>query len=353
MRTFAKRFTALLAFALISAQARAQEVIAIDPAGGVYSITPRTGQTTLLGIAGPSGFFWTALGQDSGGILYAAYGRFDHPYEIHEIDPNTGQATFVVQTSLVGVSSMAFGPNDELYVTNDPSAPLGRDYDLVRVDLQNGATTVIGTTGVLGITAMDFDESGRLFAYDHEEGIVELDLVTGLAHDGNPRFIGPPDLSKSMVFGEDDALYLLDGAVWIGDVTTGVPGFVAWTSLVVLFSGMEYLPGPSAPFTLRPMGETGGPMGVRIAGATPGSTLVLLSAQGGGGPTPVPSGNPCAGTLLDLNSTLAPLRILHADAQGRAEFGPAFVPAAAAITTRLQALDLSACTTSNLVRIVF
>lgn len=353
MRTFAKRFTALLAFALISAQARAQEVIAIDPAGGVYSITPRTGQTTLLGIAGPSGFFWTALGQDSGGILYAAYGRFDHPYEIYEIDPNTGQATFVVQTSLIGVSSMAFDSNDTLYLLSDPGAPFSFGYELVEVDLSTGAERVIGNTGLITITAFDVDGADRLWAYDYERGLVEIDPLTAVATDVNPGFRGPPDPPKSMVFGEDDALYLLDGAVWIGDVTTGVPGFVAWTSQVVLFSGMEYLPGPSAPFTLRPLGETGGPMGVRIAGATPGSTLVLLSAQGGGGPTPVPSGNPCAGTLLDLNSTLAPLRILHADAQGRAEFGPAFVPAAAAITTRLQALDLSACTTSNLVRIVF
>jgi hypothetical protein len=333
--------------------AMGQEFVGIHPSGTVYRVDPRSGQTTLIGLAGPSGFFWTALGQDSNGILYAAYGRFDHPYEIHRIDPVTGQATFVAQTTLIGVSSLAFWPNDELLLMNDPGAPGSLGYHLVRLDLATGAETVLGNSGLITITALDCDESGRLWAYDYERGIVEIDPLTGAATDVNPGFRGPPDPPKSMVFGEDGALYLLDGAVWIGDVTTGVPGFVNWTSQPVLFSGMEYLPGPVPPFTLRTLGETGGPMGMRVAGATPDSAIVLLTAQGGGGPTAVPSGEPCAGVLLDLNATMHPLRVLRAGPLGRAQFGPAFVPAGAAVTTRLQALDLAACAASNPVRLVF
>jgi hypothetical protein len=338
---------------LLTARLSGQQLLGIDPAGGFFRIDPRSGATSLIGIAGPSSFFWTSLAQDSSGQLYSSYGRFDHPYEIHRIDPATGQSTFILQTTLVGVSGMAFGPNDELYLTNDPSAPLGRDYDLVRVDLLTGATTVIGTTGVLGITALDFDDQGRLWAYDHEYGVVELDLLTGAMMDHNPGFIGPPGASKSMVFGENDALWMIDSAVWLGDTTTGVPCFVAWMSLIGIFSGLEYLPGPAPPFSLWTLGETGGPMGARMAGASPDGLLVLLLAEGGGGPTPVPPGNPCAGTLLDLNATMAPLRVLHSDAQGGAQIGPTFVPASAAVVVRLQALDLGTCATSNVARIVF
>jgi hypothetical protein len=94
-------------------------------------------------------------------------------------------------------------------------------------------------------------------------------------------------------------------------------------------------------------------MGAQVWGATPHGTVVLLYALGSGGPTPVPSGRRCAGTPLDLNATIAPFAVLQADAAGRAQVGPAFVPAAAAITTHLQALDLATCATSNPAWVLF
>ncbi len=332
----------------------AQEFLGLDAGGGLFKIEPRSGATFLIGSTGLVQNIWTGLANDRQGRFFACYGYWNSPYAIYEINPNTGQATFVVQTTLNGISAMAFNSGEVLYVTHDTTAPsLPHLYDLYTIDLLTGAESRSGSTGLSTITALDFDDQGRLWAYDYLVGLVQLDLATGAATDVNPFFRGPPDPTKSMCFGEDGALWMIDIAVWVGDTTTGVPSLVAPMSYFGLFSGLEYLPGPAPPFALWTLGETGSPMGVRAVGATPGGTVAIVMAQGNGGPTPVPAGNPCAGLLLDLNATMAPLQILRADAQGRVQIGPAVVPVSAAGTVRLQAVDLATCATSNLARVVF
>lgn len=332
----------------------AQELIALDAGGGLYSVDPKAGTTTFIGSSGMTQYLWTGLAKDGQGRLFACYGYYSFPYAVYEIDPGTGQARFVMQTQLNGISGMAFDAQGVLYVTHDTTAPSSpHPYDLFAIDLVQGTTSRIGFTGLFTITGLDFDERGRLWAYDYEVGLVELDVATGAATDVNPNFVGPPYPTKSMVFGEDGALWLLDLAVWVGDTTTGVPSMVTPMSYFGLFSGVEYRPGPTPPFALWTLGETGGAMGARAVGATPGGTVAIVKAQGGGGPTAVPPGNACAGTLLDLNASISVLRVLRADAQGRVEFGPAFVPVSAAGSVRLQAVELTTCATSNLARIVF
>lgn len=345
----------LLSLAITAACAQAapaQELIGLEAGGELYRIDPRTGFTAPIGGTGVYGELWTSLAQDSSGRLFSSYGYYNHPYEIYEIDPLTGHASFVLQTNFVGVSAMAFGPGDVLYLTENPSAPGSSDYELHQVDLITGVTTLVGSTGVGGIVTLDFDDRGRLWAFPFE-GLVELDPLTGAATDVNPTFQGPPDPTKSMVFGENDALWMIDIGVWIGDRSTGVPSLVAPMSYFSIFSGLEYLPGPTPPFSLWTTGETGGAMGLRAVGATPGAQVAILMTQGGGGPTPIPAGKPCAGTLLDLNSGMSPLRVLRADAQGRVALGPTYVPLSVAPTTHLQAVDLTTCQTSNHARIVF
>jgi len=342
-----------MALVAIVSNSQAQELLGLESGGGFHRIDLRTGLTTRLGSTGVTGFLWTSLAQDSSGRLFSSFGRFDHPYEIYEVNPLTGQATFVLQTAFIGISSMAFGPGDLLYLTEDTSAPLLNGYDLFTLDLATGATTQIGATGLNTITALDFDDQGRLWAFAHLTGLVELDLATGAARDVNPTFQGPPDPPKSMVFGEAGALWMIDLAVWITDTSTGVPPMVAQMTYFSIFSGLEYVKGPTPPFSLWTTGETGGPMSVRAVGATPGGTVAVLLAIGRGGPTAIPGGYPCAGTLLDLNSSLSPLRILRANAQGRLEIGPLQVPTSYGGTTHLQAVDLQTCRTSNHARIIF
>jgi hypothetical protein len=353
--TFCRATRLLLPIAVLVAgptEGQAQELVALDAGGGFWRIDERSGLTTSIGSTGVHGELWTSLAQDSSGRLFSSYGYWNHPFEIHEIDPLTGHASFVLQTNFIGVSAMAFGPGDVLYLTENPGGTISLDYELHQVDLATGVTTMVGSTGVRGIVTLDFDDDDRLWAFPHE-GLVELDLLTGAATDVNPTFQGPPDPTKSMVFGEDDTLWMIDLGVWIGDRTTGVPSLVAPMSLFSIFSGLEYIPGPTPPFSLWTTGETGGPMGVRAVGATPGGTVVILMTRGGGGPTAIPSGQPCAGTLLDLNASMRPLRVLPADAQGRVQIGPMYVPTSVAPTTHLQAVDITTCKTSNHARIIF
>lgn len=343
----------LLAVASIPGRASGQQLIALDGGGGLFRIDPRTGEAAWIGSTGLQAELWTGLAQDFTGRLFASYGYWDTPFQIYEIDPLSGRPTFVLQTNFIGISSIAFGPGGLLYVTNMPTNPTAGDYYLHAVDLLTGATTLVGNTGITAITALDFDAQGRLWAFAAYTGLVEIDLATGAARDVNPTFQGPPDLSKSMVFGEDDALWMLDLGLWIGDRSTGVPSLIAPVSIINIFGGMEYVAGPKPPFSLWTTGETGGPMSIRVTGATPHGIVGIAYARGAGGPTPIPPGRPCAGTLLDLNAGFSSLRVLQADAQGRAQMGPAYVPLSVAPTTHLQAVDLATCLTSNHARIIF
>ncbi len=90
-------------------------------------------------------------------------------------------------------------------------------------------------------------------------------------------------------------------------------------------------------------------MGAKMTGATPNSQVMLMWANGDGGPTPIPNGLPCAGTMMDLNFNMGKVSIVNTDANGAATVGPGprRVPAAAAGLVWLQAVDLSNCNTSN------
>ena len=84
---------------------------------------------------------------------------------------------------------------------------------------------------------------------------------------------------------------------WVGRAL-GFPG---------ILGGVEYLAGPTSPFALGTQGLTGGPMSAQFWGATPRGTVAILYTYGGGGPSTVPAGNPCAGTLINLNAARLPL----------------------------------------------
>ncbi len=120
-----------------------------------------------------------------------------------------------------------------------------------------------------------------------------------------------------------------------------------------LVTGMEFLPNQPDPFALWVQGKTGGPMAIQVAGVTPGSAVALLGAFGAGGPISVPPGNPCAGLQVDLNGTTRLLGIVTADGQGRAALGPVNVPVGARNNARLQAVDFTACATSNRIQIKY
>ena len=104
--------------------------------------------------------------------------------------------------------------------------------------------------------------------------------------------------------------------------------------------------GPPA-FALTVSGTCPGSMAFSVDGATPGGRVALIHASGTGLVT-IPSGFPCAGTVLDLDGSATLGVTLTADAAGFAST-TASVPASFCGSTWVQALDLASCATSNVV----
>jgi hypothetical protein len=292
------------------------------------------------------------MARDQNGRIYSAYGRYDHPYEIYLIDPVTATPALQCTTSLSGITGLAFDELDRLYALSERTPGTSSEFDLYQVDLATGQTTLIGDTQLTNCGTLTYG-GGSLWTFDgFTHGLVRIDPATAVATDVNPGFLGPADWD-SLVMTPEGVLYQLNSGLWVQDVQTGVPSLVAEAPYFGIFGGAEYLPGPAPPFALGTLGQTGGPMGAQAWGATPGGDVVLLAALGPAGVAQIPAGRPCAGATLDLNATYRAAAVLRADAQGHALAGPFRAPAAVAGSLRLQALDLTTCTTSNLARVIY
>lgn len=332
----------------------AQEIMSID-AGRVYWIDPHDGSVVRTGQAVGNQGAWSGMARDSSGRVVGSSGYTWLPFAIYEIHPVTGQTQFICQTGLLGLTSISFGPGDALYGLNNPNGSGLGILDLVQIDLSTGATTVVGSTGFNTCGTLAYGQ-GFFWAYESGYdgvGLIRIDPLTGLGTDVNPSLRGPNDLVDSICFSDDGVLYLLDFGLWIMDTVTGVPAFVGHIPGAPLITCAEFVPHLPSPFALGVRGETGGPMGVFASGATPGATVALLHGYGLGGPTAVGAGLPCAGTLLNLNAPVRLLRTFTADAAGKVDYGPAYVPPQVRGRVRLQALDLATCATSNVARLMW
>ncbi len=95
-------------------------------------------------------------------------------------------------------------------------------------------------------------------------------------------------------------------------------------------------------------GDCPGQMTFSISGATP-SRAVAVVYGAGDGPTTVPGGFPCAGTMLEVGGPGLAYQQFTADASGNVTV-TTNVPAGACGSLRIQALDVASCATSNVVR---
>ena len=327
--------------------------------GNLWSIDAKTAEMQFIGSTGLNVHLWEALAVDNQGRMYAAYGRDFAPYAIYEIDPDTAQATFVLQTSFIGLVAMAFGPNDTLYLANERDSPsIFSPVDLHTLDLATGATTFIGeaTNSLQPIRALDF-YGGELYGYGGGwDGLIKIDTQTAQVTDVDPSIPSMPTSTVSMCFSESGALYYLDAFLWMIDPDTSAWSFVTRTQLSGFWSEAEFFEGPKDPFALWMGGATNGPMTVNCSGATPNGSIAFVwerNGAGPAGPTPIPAGYPCAGTEVNLSSSMQLFGIMPANANGEVSTPPQFVPAGAARTVRIQAIDLTTCETSNQVLISF
>lgn len=300
-------------------------------------------------MTGHHDYFWNGLSEDSNGKVFSTYGNDVVGYSFYEIDLVTGAATHILSTSLYWIEAIAFGPNDELFVIHDPFASMaGGIHDLYLVDLASGSATLIGSTGKEGIKALEyFDET--LYGYDTTAGLVTIDTTTGLATDVNDKLRGPLGATVSMCFDSNGALYYVDQALWMMDRGSGIANPVNLIHPFGYWGEAIFREGPTPHFSLWLDGTLGHYMVAKMTGATPNSQVMLMWAKDRGGPSPIPNGLPCAGTMMNLNSNLGKVAITQADANGDAMIGPGprRVPAAADGLIWLQAIDLSNCNKSN------
>ncbi len=340
----------LIFICALAGSAAGQEMIGIDFGNGnLYLIDSHDAQTALVGNIGPG--LWLAMARNSQDRYFVAKSVIPNPCDLYEINTTTWQASFVVQTDLNGIRGLAFGPGDVLYAVHDTTVPIGGGPDdLYTINLSTGASTRIGATGFRALSALAYGQ-GTLWSWDFfSDGLVEIDPVTGIATDVNP-FVDDRDfgLCQTLCFSDSGVLYGGYSTLAAIDTITGVPSHIAALHPVfgATVDGLEFLPDQPAPFALWVQGQAGGPMSVQVSGAAPGARVALFGALGGRGPSPIPGGYPCAGTLLDLRFSYLFLGLQTADAQGAAVFGPAQVPAGAQHLAQLQALDLTTCSTTN------
>lgn len=336
-----------------SPQVPAQEILTLGIGGDMYSLDVNTGEATFVGNPGLTPHAWNAMAIDNQGRILAAYGRYFSAYEIYELNPNTGQATFVAQTSLFGIRALAFDDNGQLFALNDRTAPQsGAPMDLYRIDLVSGSEVLIGDTGIRNSLAMDYYD-GSLWCFNLYNGLHQLDPMTGIARDVNPQFRGPLGTTISLCINDAGTTYYLDGALWMVDQETGTISLVNIPSLIGFWAEAVFLEGPAPPKSLWLAGQTGGNAGVKATGLTPGGSVAFVWSDGPNSPTLVPAGFPCAGTEINLAPNLRLAQMVTADAQGRASFGPFFLPAGARRNVGIQAVDLSTCETTNRVIVWF
>ncbi len=345
MPVFLTLFLALTGF--LSSTANAQEILILGKWGDLYSIDPKNGIGSLVGYTGEHTYLWNGLAVDSQGRLFAATGDDWVGFSIYEIDPNTGLGTFVVQTDLFGLNSMAFDSNDKLYVSNDRYFPAsGSPFDLYTMDLATGTSTFIGETQMTEMHAMDFYED-TLYAYAEHLGLITLSTSDGSATDVNPNFRGPWLSTTSICFNDEGVLFYLDSLLWIMDREKGTAAPIDWMVPNGYWGEAVFVEGSNPQFALWLVGTAGHYMGIKMSGATPNGQVGVAWTKGDGGPTPIPSGFPCAGAMMDLNSNMQELAFVNADADGFATVGPIMVHPSAAGLVYIQAIDVTTCVTSN------
>lgn len=320
----------------------------IEKFGTVAKLNPATGEVSIVGFAQAPGLLWAGLARDSNGKIYSANGDNVLGYSIYEIDPDTGQATFVVQTALIGLGAMAFDSGDVLYAYDHRNGPVIDDIeDLLTIDLVTGATTFIGDLTTFGRGRMDFF-NGNLWTHNVSNGLSVIDLNTALPTDVNPFANAIPfSFPDAFCISPEGSMYYVGIDLWILDSTTGATSRGPELSFYSLWAGAVFLEDANEPFALWFGGLPNSQMEIHVAGAAPFSTLTLLTGTGHGGSTNIPAGFPCSGLKLNLKRRISLIGTVTTDIDGRANLGTVFVPAAAIGQVSVQAINLSSCAMSN------
>ncbi len=190
-------------------------------------------------------------------------------------------------------------------------------------------------------------DSGELFAIAYD----------GQVLNGFPKVMHAASISGVAVGDIDgDNLFELvastsDGWVYAWDTTgAALPERADWPMRGVnaRYTGVQPQSPPAAP-TLEMLGSCPGKARFKTTGMTPNKNVAYLYAKGIGS-FKVPNGNPCAGIVLGLNQSVAVAAIVSADGAGIAKFDVR-LPSNACGNIYMQAIDLNACNTTDVILI--
>ncbi|HTX34880.1 MAG TPA: SBBP repeat-containing protein [Bryobacteraceae bacterium] len=136
-------------------------VLACDTLANLYSVTPSTGATTLIGT--------TAIVMGNlaafNGVLYGVSYSTTSPSGLYLINPNTAAATLIGNTGTY-LNGIAFNSAGVLYAVGSPTSYTSTN-NLYTVNTATGALTLVGsgTTSYVA-DAIQFDNTGKLYLVD-------------------------------------------------------------------------------------------------------------------------------------------------------------------------------------------
>lgn len=223
------RFAAFAAFFVCGGVAAGQDIFAIDwgfpsPA---YCLGADGSNPQAIGSTGVS--FLNSMAKDSKGRIFSFGYVGTCSDTLFGLDPLTGEARPILQTTFCSVRAMTFGPNDELFVL----VAMGgseNPFDLFELDTTTGAISHIGQTDA--IQGMTYG-NGKLWGWHvagfpgEAKGLVTIDPATAAITDVNPAVGGFAGDVQTLAFDPSGVLYggYLD--LFTVDTSTGVLTLVA------------------------------------------------------------------------------------------------------------------------------
>ncbi len=332
------------------------------------------------------------FGEDTGSVYVFDVSDPTNPLEISKFnaDDPTASALFGIaiairdRVAIIGSSGLS-GSRGSAYLfdVSDPSSP----RQLIKLRASDGDwsdnfgfSVAIGErTAVVGAYGDDDNGSlsGSAYLFDVQSGMEVAKLLPedGEADDRFGRSVAID--GRTVVVGafRDDEIGVDSGSAYLFDLDTAAQirkilpddpeendqfGSAAAIDDGLLVVGAHYdmirrLDNVGSAYvfriecdlTLGSIGACPGSMLFKVTRATPGETVALLTAPREG-EFSIPSGNPCAGTLLGLKGAIRVATTKRAGTDGSLAV-PALVTPQVCGRVYLQALDVSSCRTSNMI----
>jgi len=216
----------------------------------LYHIDPHTGKGSFVADTGLSEV--DSMARDPSGVIYTSSGgTYATSGALHTINPATGQVLTTVSLPIKDIRGLAFDLSGRLYALNLDTYHAGGRNELFIVDTTSGDATSLGKLNVNGVQGLTFGPDGTLYGWEVNAlgngvlgyGLVTIDLHTLICADVDPAWNGHTEIltldfdGDGILYGCRDFLYTVDPST--GDRTmVGAGGFED-------IRGMAYIPEPA------------------------------------------------------------------------------------------------------------